>query len=225
MNTFHLVQIHGNEARHRLARNRWRALYAAGVQPVQLHTFPRDARSIGDTRPLPFLKDALAVAMSRCEHDKDVVIFSNDDCWFDLSRLKETVAHASQFGAFTIRRYEPGCEYVHIGRECFCFSHEWLQEYFSSLPDYLLATPDYDLGLAALIRKTYGIDSSLGNMATDFHPAELPRGFCIHLPHKSSWDTTDVNSRPSVQHNRRLLREWAAKYQPRMTFNGNGVMR
>jgi hypothetical protein len=212
--------------RHRRAQSHWPALYRMGVAPLQISTFPRDATDIGDPRALPYLKDLLAVALKHAALN-DVILWSNDDCWFDLSRLQNITDHAKRWGAVSMRRRESrGPDYCHVGRECLAFSGLWLVENIREIPDYILAASDFDLGLAALIRhKLKRLPSSLSTLMHDIHPCEVPRGFCLHEPHKSAWETDDVDSRPSTIHNRKLFREWAAKNQPVMKFSPSGCLR
>ena len=157
----------------------------------------RDARSIGDPRPLPMLKEMLTKAV-RFSQGRDIIIWTNDDVQIlDLNKIK---AHVARFGVVGVRR-DPS----HMGRELFAFRWDWLVDRLYHFPDCAVASPWFDLAVAAWIRKQFGWVSTMDNLMEDRYPAEIPNeGILIHPYHPSSW--TNSMEMPASKWNERIFK-------------------
>lgn len=159
----------------------------------------RDARSIGDPRPLPMLKEMLTKAI-KFSQGRDIIIWTNDDVKIlNLDKVKD---HVRRFGVVGIRR-DPD----HIGRELFAFRWDWLADRLYHFPDCAVAAPWFDLAVAVWIRKQFGWVSTLDNLSQDFYPCEIPnKNIFIHPDHKSHW-VGEKESYPAAQWNQRIFNQ------------------
>ena len=140
----------------------------------------RTAQSIGDPRPLPMLKDMLTKAI-KFSRDRDTIVWTNDDV--TILNLDLVRDHVGKFGAVGIRR-DPD----HIGRELFAFRWDWLVDRLFTFPDCAVASPWFDLAVAAWIRRQFGWVSDMDNLGKDLYPCEIPNDGILHHPdHPSSW--------------------------------------
>jgi hypothetical protein len=226
-NIFHVVDVFGSSPRHIEARATWMHAYAGGVLPVHVSGYPRDAKTeLGDPRALPFLKDLLKAALDQTTQGNDIIVWTNSDIGFFDGAAEAIRAHldGKPVGATSMRRTESNGE-RHMGRDLFAFKAGWLMDHWDELPDYVIGAPAFDLGLVAMIRKYEGEDlpaTTKKNMLLDFPPADMPSGFALHQSHASEWDVNNVDSVPSVRHNKRLFHEWAKKYAPEIKFSKGG---
>lgn len=145
------------------------------------------------------------------------MIFQNSDVALEPNAIREMRRHAALFGAFSMRRKEPGQSYVHIGREVFGFRSDWLESHIDQIPEFYMGAPYFDLVMAALIRKERGVVSTVENMATDFYPCEMEAGPAIHEPHASSWAGDQEYTLPANQVNRLEAAKWCAANCPSLT--------
>jgi hypothetical protein len=196
------------------------AAYEANTECVASRVWPRSATAIGEPRNLPYLKDVLRAGLNRTAKSEDVVIWSNCDVSFTPGSFKAMREHAAKWGAFTMRRLEPGIDRPHMGREVFGFSADWLMRHIDEMPDFLLGCNGFDIYMAAMIRKDRGITTTYENLSEDFHPCEIPRGLATHEPHENEWSTKYWGSAGNV-HNRKLFREWAQNNKLPLKFNSN----
>jgi hypothetical protein len=215
---FHAVDLFGNTERHQRARKTWVNLYNAGVIPVHVTDFDRDARQVQCARPLHYLKDVLGEALAKMAPD-DVVIFGPDDVGLKAEVIPWARSHVGLYGAASMRRHTGHC-----GRELFGFTRRWLDEHWSEIPDFILAVDSWDLGLAALIRHHRGIASTLENLLIDLFPCECVERFAVHETHASSWFKPGYEQEPAAVHNRTSFRKWAEKYQPQIPYNRDSVI-
>lgn len=212
---YHAVDLFGQSERHLRAQASWERI---GAERVSFTTYPRTAADIGDARALPYMKDLLMLALDRAQ-PHDIIAWTSDD----VSVSDQTEAwlrlNVARYGAISARR-----QGGHIGRDLFAFRGDWLRQHWGELPDFILGAPDFDLGLAALIRMKRGVKSRLANMIVDFPGCE-PQGAGIwHEDHKSEWMHDGHEKTPSVMHNRKCIMQWAAKHAQNMVFNNEGVM-
>lgn len=212
----HAVHLHGKTERHARAQATW----GSGLFPrrTSVETLPRTAQNIGDPRPLPYLKDILAHSMTGC-HDSDLILWTNDDVALLPGLTDWLRSHVALYGAASMRRSD-----AHIGRDLFAFTAKWLRDNWEELPDYIIGTCDWDLGLAAMIRAKRGIVTCLGNVGIDFYPCDATERLYTHEEHPSEWNVADVANVPSVRHNRECFRKWAEKYCPGIRFHRDGLL-
>lgn len=187
-----IVHQHGNERRHKVALKS----YSKFDTLLTTKTLSRTAQSLGDHRPLRMLKDMLGHAL-KFASGRDIIIWTNDDV--ELLDLSKVVAHCRQFGAVSIRR-DP----AHMGREMMAFRWDWLADRFYHFPDGVMASPWFDLAIAAWIRNEYGWKSDFNNIKEDRFPCEIPNDGIFYHPddHESTW--TPFMDAPASKWNERL---------------------
>ena len=238
---FHAVERHQDqrESRKEEAWRTWDVAYKRGVIPCHYSRYERDARSIGDKRALPFLKDVLSLAMTQAD-DEDIIMFTNDDNILHPALPEVLKFHVSVYGACSSQRCEfrskppspadPPDRWArlgspHMGRDLFAFTKLWLVKHWNDIPDFILGASDWDLALAAFIRVEKGIVTDRKNIMTSMFPAELNRGLVAHIYHPPKWShPSNHMTAPSQKHNRRLFREWAEKLSLKLHFNKDNVI-
>lgn len=212
--------IHGHTDRHIRARETWRAsrLQRADPSPDRVAAM-RTAAEIGDPRPLRYLKDVLRFQLEYAA-SRDVILWINDDIALSPEIRRWCETHIPLYGAASMRRSDD-----HIGRDLFAFTAKWLRDNWDELPDYIIGTCDWDMGLAAMIRAKRGIVTCLGNVGIDFYPCDATERLYTHEEHPSEWNVPNVASVPSVRHNRECFRRWAERYCPGIKFYPDGLLR
>jgi len=239
---YHAVERH-EEPRNRRKEEAWQSwdrLYDQGVVPCHYWKYERDARDIGDKRALPYLKDVLRFAMNQSGND-DIVLFTNDDVVLHPQLPSLLRFHVAVFGACCSQR----CDFrrggllkpnlspaeidkhsiPHMGRDLFAFTKTWLEKNWNALGDFILGASDWDLALASLIRLQHGIVSTRKNIEASIHPAELPRGYVLHIAHTSLWNQpSNINAAASQAHNRLIFKAWAQKNLPTLAFDKHNTI-
>lgn len=221
--------------------NSWDVLYSEqGVIPCHYWHYKRDATSIGDPRPLPFLKDVLEHAMRQANSD-DLICWTNDDVWLHPELPGLLRFHVALHGCCSAQRLDfPGpifrsepvspqaLEKVgqrHIGRDLFAFEKRWLEDHWGDIPDAVIGCSDFDLHLACMIRVEKGNAPTRQNIEDIVPPCEIPRGYVIHQTHEPAWRHRDyVDSSVGQIRNRRLFRTWAEKHAPSLKFNAKNII-
>lgn len=224
---FHVVDVHGSDARHHLAHATWGAAYAEGITPMHFRGGPRNAKDeLGDPRPLPFLKDVLwsAIPADATARGGDIIVWTNGDIGLKPGTAAAIRDHVSKHHAASMRRVESNGQ-GHPGRDLFAFTVDWLHEHWDQIPDYVLGAPAFDLGLVAMIRKFHGLPFSLKSCNEDLAPADMTPGFALHQSHEPEWQVSNMDSVPSVKWNKKLLRAWAKKYAPEIQFSPGGNLK
>jgi len=213
-----VVDVFGNEDRHKRACSTWNNC-------IQVHrsSWGRDARDIGDTRPLPYLKDLLTAGLGASLHSGDCIVWHNDDVCLAPNALRSIHDHVRKWDFCCTRRLEDP-SYVHMGRELMAFRAGWLRDNLHRLPDTILGASDFDLFYAAWLRKERGIITTGSNLTLDMLPVDIPAGLAMHEKHESSWNTRERIAAPSTQHNRRLFREWARRELPNLRFTSENIV-
>lgn len=211
----HAVHMHGDSERHRKAQATWPAAY--GTESIIKHhstDWGLTMKIPDDPRELPPLKVILEGPRDKTISDSDVIIFQNSDIALSSGSIEQMRRHAATFGAFSMRRVEPGSGYTHIGRDLFGFRADWLRENLAKIPDFFIGCPYFDLVIAAMIRKERGIVSTKENLSPDFYPCEMASGMATHEAHKSSWDGENEFKFGANLHNRKLALEWCREEMP-----------
>lgn len=193
---FHAVNIHGETARHKRAQESWKEIYAMGVVPSH-------HRNLSPNDPLPKIKDVIRPALKE-SMPGDVIIWTNDDVSIDPALIDIINNGLEEDGCFSIRRDgDP-----HVGRDAFVFSHRWLKKNFRQIPDFYQGCPWFDLVLAAMIRKNYGIRSTMENLEQDIPPADMVKRLIRHEEHESGWVG---RFKTESAHNHAQARVWCQK--------------
>lgn len=242
---FHAIERHEEDNidvlnRKKSAFESWDTIYATGkMLPAHLWKYPRDAREIGEKRPLPFLKDVLMGAMRQADSE-DIIVWGNDDGILhpelpDMIRFYAGIYDAVCSQRCDIRRAMPmrainPSEMAkntppHFGRDIFAFKKWWLEQYWDEIPDAIIGCSDFDVHLTALIRLYHGIKSDRNSFLKHIYPAEMPRGYCLHIAHESHWSRPEyVNTSPGQIWNRKLWAEWGKKNLPNLNFTNENCI-
>jgi hypothetical protein len=208
---FHSVEMHedkDDEATRRVtqAYRSWERIYKTGqMKPAHVweHDYPRDARSIGDKRCLPFLKDLLIPAMTKARHDDDVIVWTNNDSVLHpkiIEALDAKLQSVDACGSFRVNfdRIEraifdtdPGILVqrgtLDLGRDLFAFKKKWLKKRWTEIPDFLIGELEFDLVIATLIRRDAGVYTTKLNWDQLVNVCEIERGYLLHAMHERAW--------------------------------------
>lgn len=174
----------------------------------------RSSRALGDPRDLPYLRDMFGIALGMTMNPDDVIVWTNDDVQLDPALPSWARSVVRLHDAISMRRYEPGQKGVHMGRELFAFTAQWMIKNIDKIPDFIVGCPFFDIVLAAYLRKQKGFESTVTNMIEDFYPVDSENEFAIHEPHQSAWGGENENKFPANLHNRKLAKEWCAANMP-----------
>ena len=231
-------EIKDEETKSRCSRafESWSVLYSlGGVVPVHVWENNRDARSIGSTRDLPFLKDVLQCALDKAESPYDVVFFTNDDNILHPLVVREVRRHCELYNTGSLRRVDidskdaglrmpplshPPVAFLnlgrpHVGRDGFVFNAGWLKDNLQLIPDFLLGAWGWDVAVSILVRLVAGQKvTALQQLYDTIQGCELPDGILIHLSHDAMWSSGTWNEKAENRHNQRLFNGWARRYCP-----------
>jgi hypothetical protein len=171
-----VASVYNSTDRHKKAQKTWKIFDLV----LTCDQIPRNAHALGDSRPLPMLKEMLAHAL-KFSKGRDVIYWTNDDVQvLDIEPIK---THCGKFGAVGIRRH-----HGHYGRELFAFRWDWLADRIHNFPDVAIAAPWFDAAVAAWIRQEMGIVCTIDNLMHDYYPAEIySDGLIFHEDHTSGW--------------------------------------
>lgn len=241
----HCVERHEDNnptetARKKSAWDSWDVLYnTKGVVPCHLwEPYPRNAKSLGDKRPLPFLKDVLAKALDQAGDD-DIIMWSNDDNVLHPDLADLLMFHCSVYEVCTSRRMEfrknpfpkqadlvPE-EYArlgehHIGRDLFAATKRWFVAHWDEIGDFVLGEALWDLAIASLVRLHFGYKSDRNSLFNDnIFPCELPPGYVSHIFHCPKW-TQETNITNGRRRNSDLFKTFSVNNNLPLTFNNSG---
>jgi len=168
--------------------------------------YSRDARSIGDPKELPFIRDMIEGAMKLVESEDDIVVLINADICVirDITlKLKDACSNG---GASWAHRYD--CKRIdqlfenqsdldnkswYCGSDMFAMTRQWWNNHNHKFPDAVLGREAWDMMLRRTIRENGGIECFK----------------CIyHEWHVSPWE---VNRELAGNvHNRNLASQWLA---------------
>jgi hypothetical protein len=202
---FHTFEVHPTNARGKRAQCTWPVLWNGfGWVPSPLkEPYERDARSIGDERSLPYIKDILKVGLGQAE-DNDIIVFSNDDIILlpgahkeiltALSRVPVVLFSRRDIKEFAdIDRQTDVTTHQHFGRDVLVSRAWFLRQYWDMIPDFIIGRSDWDTYLTCLFRKLFGciIPGKWGvEMATTITATEGASTQMLHELHSSA------NARP-----------------------------
>lgn len=226
----HVQRNDDAERRTLTAFRSWEKLYKQGrLKPAHVweHEYPRDAKSLGDKRALPFLKDVLIPAMTKARDDDDVILWTNDDTILHpkvLEALEEKLARVDAVGSFRVNfdKIEPGIFETapntlaqrgkpDLGRDLFAFKKRWLVKRWFELPDFILGELEFDLVLAALIRRDAGVFTTKLNRDQLVSACEIERGYVLHENHERAWVSEGAKNSAAKMWNRDLAVKFYAE--------------
>lgn len=226
---FDSKNAHDNERKAK-AQASWEVLHRNKehhvIQVTNSHP-QRISESIGDFRKLPFFKDVVENGIGEAISEDDIIFWSNDDSWLHPTLPDALVMHCAIHQCGTAHRREfdkipsqtmapeqlVGISRSDMGRDCIFATKRWWLKNWGDIGDFILATPDFDLCMAALIRKQKGFTTTRQNLYERIPSCELPLGLICHELHTAVWrGLSEGNS--AIMHNRKCFIEWRDKFAP-----------
>lgn len=169
----------------------------------------RNSLELGDSRPVPFLKDLVEHAIdSPLVRHFDIVALTNADACFAPGLTGAVFDRVRRQGAAFTHRWDfpSGLErplvneeevqrgQFYPGSDAFFFTVGWWRKHRDEYPDMLIGREQCDEVLRQLIKRHGGL--------------EIP-GAIYHEKHPSFWENPEQRqSNPGNQHNRQLARKW-----------------
>ena len=196
--TLHRLQI-ARESRE----NEYRAYPGVWIAPALF--FSRDSRKVGDTDPVPYVRDMIAQGMAYAKKPDDMIFLTNADIGFapDITLHLTKTCHMRRRDIpyiarpLTAEEIESGEEYP--GGDGFAFTADWWKANGRLFPDMLLGRYGWDSAMRNLIRRGKGVEV---------------KNQLFHQKHSAPWNETsyDIDLMPGNRHNRQLLLAWIEKY-------------
>lgn len=193
--------------RNNVAKQTWQT-ESRSVQwvscPVHDSTLGRNATSVGEQKPVPFVRDIFQRGVEAARAN-DVIMFTNDDTCIVEGAVKLIMDGVRQYGAIygsrreQIRIDQPMSKeeilkgYPHPGADIFAFSRGWWSKHGHEFPDMLLTFEAWDLVMKRLIEATGGRHF---------------RDLCYHEIHESYWHSAAHRETTGNLYNRELTRQW-----------------
>lgn len=201
--------------RMRTAEASWQRAYAGGGEwiaaPYAVDPGLRSARTLGDARDLPFVKDMVeATIIANDLHDEDVVLLTNSDACFCEGIAYELHHLCGLHGACYTHRWDFPWSVEHItragihtgkwypGSDAFAFTVRWWRAHRADYPDMLMGAEYVDAVLRQLIKLRA-------------HPTSELHLAVYHEQHPNEWSRNRMS--PANLHNARLARAWFARNQ------------
>lgn len=208
-------------------RDQQRIQYAGVYQ----NSHKRTSESIGDSRNLPFLKDVVENGVEFSTDKDDIIFLTNDDNILHPNLPDALRMHCAIHGVCSAHRREfkqrfpsqpmspeqlVGISEPHLGRDLVGATREWWQAHWEEIPDLLIGASNWDLCMAALIRKSKGYATTRQNLFERIPCCELPFGLVNHEAHVGAWTLVGPNN-PAERHNLECFKQWAKDYAPEIT--------
>jgi hypothetical protein len=198
----------------------WVGLY---VRDEQLQ---RSAKSIGDRRSLPYVRDVLTLA-AEAAGPEGTVVFTNDDVVLHpeihdrlQQQLQVTGMASAQRLEFAFAHEIPKASPEHwlmsgrhhCGRDLFAFTNEKLKWIIDVMPDMLLGQNVWDWCMLALMHQANNVPVTHSTTLRSTAPTDIPVGYLAHVVHSPQWAHGDDSRSPSKLHNHRLFRSECEKH-------------
>lgn len=173
-------------------------------------TVTRDARSVGEKAPLPFVRDMIQEALSDLDDDHDIVVLVNADIGFTAGITGQILDACAESGACFAHRWDfhkvtrdvtqvteaqVGKGRWYAGSDLFAFTKQWWLANGSLFPDMLLGRQAWDMVMRNLIKRSGG---------KEIHQA------IWHEKHASPWEQTPTL--PGNVHNMKLANQWLSTH-------------
>jgi hypothetical protein len=199
-----------------LSRYTWIAEWVTGPwKCAPLDSEPRDSRTVGDSRPMPFVKDVINSAFYWGASDSDAIAFTNADVCFTPGLTGWILDTVPRHGAAYSHRWDfarldkPLSNEAQVqrgkwypGSDAFFFTVGWWKAHRDEYPDMILGREQCDEVLRQLVKR---------------HGGREIKAAIYHEKHESFWDRPE-NHGPNEgnRHNRRLARKWFLRtgYRP-----------
>lgn len=194
----HVYSVNGSandetKRREAVARQSWDEEIAWSKRwmelPIAESENPRDARALGDPKPMPFARDLINTAAAQCEL-ADAIVISNSDVGISPGITGWLIEELAQHGAAFTHRWDfpkpviapfnseqRVCEgRWYPGSDLFAFTKQWWQKWGPRLPDVIMGREAVDLCLRHLIKIGGG--------------TEVP-GAVWHEKHPTLWESSE----------------------------------
>ncbi len=193
--------------RHAIARESWErgGDLRVGV-PVPDADLERDAREVGEARPLPFVRDLVDRAAALADPG-DILAVSNDDVCVAGWVWDRLVGRLPEYGAAYAHRWDfPRVRKVmdddrirngrwYSGLDFFAFTREWWMEHRLDFPDMVIGRPWWDWAYRWIIHASGGADILTA---------------VYHEKHAREWRTRTGTR--GKDHNRKFLDDMVARF-------------
>ena len=150
---------------------------------------------------LPYLKDLLDIAASKCDED-DIIIYTNTDIGLISNELNLPVnlffcprKQVLQKRNYTAQELEYVPYEGSINCDVFGFTKKWYLDHRDLIPDFVIGSPKWDLALLVIMEGAVRIDNMV-----------------FHIEHEAQWKIDNV--RESNIYNSYLYNRFAEKYAP-----------
>lgn len=211
---FHVYQDYAGgeeeQRRNALAKLTWDR-EGKGWFDVPVKDFTRNATSVGDTRPLPFIKDIIQSGYDNAsvfDEEGALILLTNTDTCLTpgfkhaIQRLdgEAYFSHRRDFARLdrplTQNEIENGHWYP--GSDLFVFTPRWWEAHREEMPDMILGAEGWDKILRELIKATGG---------GEIH------GCCYHERHESQWERAGARENdPSNVYCRHLAKKFLVEH-------------
>lgn len=204
--------------RHALAHETWYAVYEQGHhwRPFpHYELFARMSDTVGDTRPMPFVKDVVNQVADANVAESAIIALSNADVCFCPGLTGWILDIVPRHGAAYTHRYDfkrlekPLVNEAQVrrgdwypGSDAFFFTVAWWKAHRDEYPDMILGREQCDEVLRQLVKRHGGIEI---------------KAAIYHEKHESFWDRPENHGpNPGNRHNRLLAKKWFLKtgYRP-----------
>lgn len=168
-------------------------------QGWQTFHLDRDARSIGDQKPKPFLKDLFNLGLSFA-NPEDWLLYGNIDCSITpnlFQKLRDTHGTVVEYMRQDVEGDPQSLDELFtnprqlfpIGLDAIAIRADFYQEARSYLPDFVVGEPHWDTIYSDLLRKAIPVKRDVESL---YHPK-----------HEQAWDVRSPT--PAGQHNQDLF--------------------
>lgn len=195
----------------------WRSEYGSRWKTIPVPyqgLLPRNSGTeLGDSHPVPFVRDVLELGLKQTKRADDVLVISNSDVGFApglTERIRRLVlakgsAYCYRFDhpkvSSSMTYHETVSGGLCGGLDLFAFTRRWVDQNFSKLPDMVFGRTMWDLVYRDLVKRTGG--------------GELYGG-CWHQDHQSFWKQAPEN--PGNTHNIRIADLWKESHDTTRPF-------
>ncbi len=218
MKIYHVVNVYEaknpeDQKRNAFARKSWEKLYKRGVIPLHITDaeFSRSSKDIGDTRPVPYVKDVIAKAVAKAKGIKstDAILVTNMDTILHEGIISDIIKKPIFYGC----RRELEADRTKLlskaqidklvlahssSADVFKFTFGWWKKHKDKYPDMLLGCQWWDttmIDLMEALKKEKDI-RVIHNI--------------YHRNHKPFWFSEETMFKnPGQKHNRELARGWS----------------
>lgn len=168
----------------------------------------RTSLDLGDTRPVPFVRDVIEKAIDYAPSSPDIVALTNSDVCFTPGLTGWVLDRVRRHGAAFTHRWDfhRGIERplvneeevrrgeLYPGSDAFFFTVAWWRRHRDEFPDMLLGREQWDEVFRQLVKRHGGL--------------EIPAAI-YHEKHAGFWeDPEQRRTNAGNIHNRRLARKW-----------------